>query len=90
MLKQVENVSGIIFIRFNLRLYYCQGITDEDKKDLVHWMAYREKRPPSPSPEQILEKMKKPVPTNKDKDRFLECKFYVSLALRWSKWKDMM
>ena len=35
-----------------------RGITEADKKDLVHWMAYREKRPPSPTPDSILEKMK--------------------------------
>ena len=48
------------------------GITDEDKKDLVHWMTYREKRPPSPSPQEIIEKIQKPSP--KEKDRFSECK----------------
>ena len=48
------------------------GITDEDKKDLVHWMTYREKRPPSPSPQEIIEKIQKP--SSKEKDRFSECK----------------
>ena len=48
------------------------GITDEDKKDLVHWMTYREKRPPSPSPQEIIEKIQKP--STKEKDRFSECK----------------
>ena len=48
------------------------GITDEDKKDLVHWMTYREKRPPSPSPLEIIEKIQKPP--SKEKDRFSECK----------------
>ena len=52
------------------------GITDEDKKDLVHWMAYREKRPPSPSPQEIIEKIRKP--SSKEKDRFSECeKFFI-------------
>lgn len=51
-----------------------EGITDEDKKDLVHWMTYREKRPPSPSPESVLEKMKQ-QPADSGKDRFLECEF---------------
>ena len=48
------------------------GITEEDKKDLVHWMAYRERRPPSPSPEDILQRMRKPAP--RQTDRFVECK----------------
>jgi len=29
-------------------------ITDSDKDDLVHWMAYRQQRPPSPSPQELL------------------------------------
>ena len=37
---------------------HCPGITEEDKKDLVHWMAYRERRPPSPGPQEILEKIR--------------------------------
>ena len=28
-----------------------KSITEEDKKDLEYWMAYREPRPPSPSPQ---------------------------------------
>ena len=39
----------------------------EDKKDLVHWMAYREPRPPSPSPQVLKFKsppMESPSPTS--------------------------
>ena len=52
------------------------GITDADKKDLVHWMAYREKRPPSPSPDFILEKIKNSKTGTDEKkiDRFVERK----------------
>ena len=39
---------------------------------MVHWMAYRERRPPSPSAEDILQRMRKPTPT--ETDRFVECK----------------
>ena len=67
-----ENVMLKIFY-FPRHKILVEGITDEDKKDLVHWMAYREKRPPSPSPETVLEKMKQ-QPNIKGKDRFLECK----------------
>ena len=52
---------------------FIAGITEADKKDLVHWMAYRERRPPSPTPADILEKMKS---SNKEADteidRFVE------------------
>ena len=51
------------------------GITDEDKKDLVHWRAYREKRPPSPSPQEIIEKIRKP--SSKEQDRFSECEKFL-------------
>merc|ERR1719342_213901 len=47
-------------------------ITEDDKKDLVHWMTYRERRPPSPSPEQILEKVRRSRNVEPVKDRFLE------------------
>ena len=39
---------------------------------MVHWMAYRERRPPSPSAEDILQRMRKPTP--RETDRFVECK----------------
>ena len=28
-----------------------RSVTEEDKRDLEHWMVYREPRPPSPSPQ---------------------------------------
>ena len=44
-------------------------------------MTYREKRPPSPSPQEIIEKIQKP--STKEKDRFSECKkcFIIHLTL---------
>ena len=55
---------------------FIAGITEADKKDLVHWMAYREKRPPSPTPDCILEKIKSTKTGTDEKkiDRFVERK----------------
>ena len=59
---------------------HCPGITEEDKKDLVHWMAYRERRPPSPSPQEILEKIRdRDSESTGQPDRFTECKFSVKI-----------
>ena len=52
------------------------GITEADKKDLAHWMTYREKRPASPCPEDILQKL---TSTAETKDRFSECKVFLYL-----------
>ena len=67
------NVRDNVIDKYQDKLL-IRGITEADKKDLVHWMAYREKRPPSPTPDSILEKMKS---SNKESDgtkidRFVE------------------